>query len=91
MNDVQYDAYIKDEWQRIAQEYPNVFITREEILDKMNIPQNTHELVVVNSNSKGTGFMRNQYDERYLKGRISQEEFLKMIDYISFILKKLYR
>jgi hypothetical protein len=90
MNDDQYEAYIMEEYQRIANENPNMLLTREDLLEKMNIPQNTPELVVVRSNSKGTGFMRNQYDERYLKRHISQEEFLKTIDYASFIMKKLY-
>lgn len=90
MNDQQYEAYIKEEYQRIANEYPNMLMTREDLMEKMNIPQNTPELVVIRSNIKGTGFLRKSYDDRFLKTRISKEEFLKTIDYASFIMKKLY-
>ena len=80
----------REEHERIAKENPNIFMTREDILSKMNIPKNTSKLVVVMSNNKGTGFLRNTYDKRYLKKHISQEEFTKTIDYVSFIMKKLY-
>ena len=63
LTDEQYDSYIKEEIQRIANEYPNMFMTREEILNKMNIPKNTSRLVIVKSNNYGTGFLRNQYDK----------------------------
>lgn len=39
MTDQQYEAYFREENERIAREYPNVFMTREEILAKMNIPK----------------------------------------------------
>ena len=48
-------------------EYPNVYLNREEIMEKLNFPCNSKDLVVVKSNGKGTGFMRKQYDERFLK------------------------
>mmetsp|Transcript_28427 Transcript_28427/g.25161 ORF Transcript_28427/g.25161 Transcript_28427/m.25161 type:complete len:153 (+) Transcript_28427:1-459(+) len=90
MTDKDYESYIKEEYQRIANEYPNMFMTREDLMEKMNIPQNTPELVVIRANHKGTGYLRDTYDERYLKSRITQEEFLKTIDYASGIMKKLY-
>ncbi|CAI2377483.1 unnamed protein product [Moneuplotes crassus] len=65
-------------------------MTREDLMEKMNIPQNTPELVIVRANNKGTGFMRNTYDERYLRNRITQEDFLNIIDYASGIMKRLY-
>ena len=67
-----------------------MFMTREDLMEKMNIPQNTPELVIIRANYKGTGFLRNTYDERYLKSRITQEEFLKTVDFASDIMKKLY-
>lgn len=62
-----YRQYIRDEIERIASEYPNVYLNREEIMEKLNFPCNSKDLVVVKSNGKGTGFMRKQYDERFLK------------------------
>lgn len=62
-------------------------MTREDLMEKMNIPQNTPELVIVKANNKGTGFFRNTYDERYLLNRISQEDFVSTIDYASDIMK----
>ena len=85
-----YKQYIKEELERIAFEYPNVYMTREEIMEKLNFPNNGPNLVVVKSNGKGTGFMRNQYDERYLRGHIDKDEFVKIIDYASKIMKNLY-
>mmetsp|Transcript_34135 Transcript_34135/g.33705 ORF Transcript_34135/g.33705 Transcript_34135/m.33705 type:complete len:92 (+) Transcript_34135:2-277(+) len=87
MTDQQYEAYIQEEYHRIASQYPNIFMTREDLMEKMNIPQNTPELVIVRANNKGTGFMRNTYDERYLRNRITQEDFLNIIDYASGIMK----
>ena len=85
-----YIQYIADEFERIANEYPNVYMTREEVMERINFPTNSKELVVVKSNGKGTGFMRNQYDENFLKRHISQEEFIKIIDYASNLMKVLY-
>lgn len=85
-----YKQYIRDELERIANEYPNLYLNREEIMDKLNFPCNSKDLVVVKSNGKGTGFMRKQYDERFLKKHISQEEFVKIIDYASNLMKALY-
>ena len=68
-----------------------MYTWQEKILWKnLTFLNNGPSLVVVKSNGKGTGFMRNQYDERYLRGHISQEEFVKIIDYASKIMKNLY-
>ena len=34
-----YKQYIKEEFERIAQEYPNVYMTREDIMEKLNFPK----------------------------------------------------
>ena len=31
--------YIKEAFERIAQEYPNVYMTREDIMEKLNFPK----------------------------------------------------
>lgn len=54
------------------------------------IPENTEELVIIPSNEKGTGFLRNLYDERFLTGFITKEQFDKVIDECSKINARKY-
>ena len=61
-------------------------MTRADIMDKLNIPKNNPGLVVTKSNIKGTGFLRTEYDEKYLKDYMDQKDYLKIIDRASKIM-----
>ena len=49
-------------------------------MNNLIIPKNSPELVIIPSNNKGTGFLRNTYDIRFLSGIIKEQEFLFVID-----------
>jgi hypothetical protein len=55
-------------------------LSRQEYMKSLKIPENTEELVIIPSNEKGTGFMKNNYDERFLKDVISKELFDTIIE-----------
>ena len=51
------------------------FCSRHEVMDEINFPETTPARIVVRSNEKGTGFMRNYYHEEYCRNYISEKEF----------------
>jgi len=44
-------------------------------MKSLKLPENSEQLVIVPSNEKGTGFMKNCYDERFLNEVISKRIF----------------
>lgn len=41
------------------------YMTRENIMEEIKIPENSPDLVVIKSNGKGTGFLKICYDAHY--------------------------
>lgn len=41
-------------------------------MDSLTFPENTSSRVIISSNKKGTGFLRNAYDPRFLVGIIKE-------------------
>ena len=44
-------------------------------MDLMLFPKNSPEMVIIPSNSEGTGFLNHCYDQKNLKGYLSDMEF----------------
>lgn len=60
-------------------------LSRAEYMKSLKIPENSEQLVVVSSNEKGTGFMKNAYDERFLKNVINKKYFDHVIENVNKI------
>jgi hypothetical protein len=56
------------------------------------LPSSDESIIVIPSNVKGTGFLRNKYAEnrRFLGGLISKKEFDSMVDTCSKLTAKVY-
>ena len=88
--DANYNNYIEEEIERIKSENPGIYFKREDLLQLMRIPRWSKSLIIIRCNYKGTGFRRDGYVAEYLKDKISEDEFKKVIDNASYIMKKLY-
>ena len=62
------------------------YLTRQELMESIEFPENNDGLVFIPSNPKGTGFLRTHYDERYLSAFLSREEHLKVLDQASRLM-----
>lgn len=81
---------IIDELTRIKEIKKKRFCSRHEIMNEINFPSSTPARVVIKSNEKGTGFMRNFYNEEYCKDYISKKEFDAIVDKVSLIIGNEY-
>lgn len=59
-------------------------------MKSLKLPENSEQLVIVPSNEKGTGFMKNCYDERFLNEVISKRIFDQVIENVNKINAKKY-
>ena len=51
---------------------PDAYFSRGHYMENLVFPKNSPSLVVIPSNSKGTGFIKSCYDPRFLKGIMSE-------------------
>ena len=58
-------------------------------MENMEFPKNSNEIIIIPSNSKGTGFIKTCYDPR-LKGIMSENEFKFVIEQAAKINAKAY-
>ena len=56
----------------------------------MRMPETNADHVIVPSNEKGTGFLRNCYSETVLKNAMSKEEFLSWVDGATKVISLVY-
>ena len=85
-----YMHYLEEELERINEENPNKFFTRQDIMEHLRLPRSSPGLIVIRSNNMGTGFRRDCYIEDFCSHLISKEEFGNIIDTCSDKTKRLY-
>jgi hypothetical protein len=81
---------IVNEMQRIKAFKNKKFCSRHEIMEEINFPPTNPARIVVKSNEKGTGFMRNHYHEEYCRNYISKKDFDTTVDKVSLIIGNEY-
>ena len=59
-------------------------------MDEINFPVANPARIIIRSNEKGTGFMRNHYNEEYCKNYIPKKEFDDIVDKCSLIIGNEY-
>ena len=65
-------------------------LNRSHLMDLMLFPKNNAELVIVPSNSEGTGFLNHCYDKKFLRGYLSDMEFNAIILICSRMAAEVY-
>ncbi|CAI2379103.1 unnamed protein product [Moneuplotes crassus] len=83
---------IQNELDRIAQIQKARYLTRTELISKINYPDNSPNLVVIRTNADGTGFpnLREAYEPKYLSGLIGGEEFYQVLEEVSELMNSIY-
>lgn len=81
---------VVEEMRRIKELKKAKFFSRHEIMEEIRFPETTPARIVIKSNEKGTGFMRNHYNEEYLSGYISRKDFDEIVDKCSTIVGNEY-
>jgi len=69
---------------------PQNFISRAEYMKVLKFPENHPNLVIIPSNTKGTGFLRSCYDKEILQCLMTEEEFIQIVDQASKITATVY-
>lgn len=90
MKRMNLEPRIKDEIERIEQIKESRYCTRSELMEMINFPPNSANLVVIKSNDKGIGFLKTQYDARYCAGVINKDEFDAIIERASNLMGGVY-
>jgi hypothetical protein len=81
---------IVTELTRIREIKKKRFSSRHEIMAEINFPTTNPARIVIKSNEKGTGFMRNHYHDEYCSPYISKKEFDGVVDKVSLIIGNEY-
>ena len=81
---------IIDELVRIKEIKNKRFCSRRDIMEEINFPPSNPSRLVIKSNEKGTGFMRNHYNEDIWKDYIPKKEFDSIVDNVSLIIGNEY-
>lgn len=81
---------ISTELTRIKEFKLKRFCSRHEIMEEIRFPETTPARIVIKSNEKGTGFMRNHYHDEYCKGYIDKKDFDATVDKVSLIIGNEY-
>lgn len=81
---------IVTELTRIREMKKKRFCSRHEIMAEINFPKNNPARVIIKSNEKGTGFMRNHYHEEYCSPYIPKKEFDDVVDKCSLLIGNEY-
>jgi len=69
-----------DKQKRTVRKYTEAVQSRAQQMKTIKFPENSASLVIIPSNEKGTGFLRKQYDPRFLKSYIKDQEFDYVIE-----------
>ena len=88
--DIQIEPRIQKELDSINKIKESRYISRTELMEKVNFPENNSNLVVIKSNEKGIGFLKTCYDAKILTGTIRKEEFDGVIEKASNIIGNVY-
>lgn len=59
-------------------------------MEHIKFPENSPFLIVIPSNKEGTGFLKYCFDERHLKGSITEEEFDNVVENSAKLSAKAY-
>mmetsp|Transcript_712 Transcript_712/g.835 ORF Transcript_712/g.835 Transcript_712/m.835 type:complete len:231 (+) Transcript_712:112-804(+) len=59
-------------------------------MDEINFPESTPARIVIKSNEKGTGFMRNHYHDEFCRNYITKKDFDIVVDKVSLIIGNEY-
>jgi len=59
-------------------------------MEHIKFPENSPALIVIPSNKEGTGFLKYCYDERHLKGKITEEDFDNVVEQAAKLSAKAY-
>ena len=77
----------KDAFKQVEEWMSSSYLTREIVMEKLKLPENTSSLIIIPSNGKGSGFLRNAYDSFYCAGYIEQSEFIEIIGKLAYVYK----
>lgn len=66
------------------------FLNRGDFMEHIKFPENSPFLIVIPSNKEGTGFLKYCFDERHLKGSITEEEFDNVVENSAKLSAKAY-
>ena len=81
---------IQEELDRIEHIKESRYLTRSELMEMINFPENSPNLVVIKSNDKGIGFLKTMYDGRFLAGLVTKDEFDSIIEKTSNMMGNVY-
>ncbi|CAI2376360.1 unnamed protein product [Moneuplotes crassus] len=83
---------IQEELDHIDQLNKERYLTRSELITKINFPENSPNLVVIQSNGEGMGFLKGEgvYDSRYLAGILTKDKFDTVLTEASQLMGKVY-
>lgn len=90
MDKMHVEPRIQEELENIEQLRESRYMTRTELMEHINFPSNSPNLIVIKSNDKGIGFLKTMYDSRYCAGVISKDEFDSIIERASNLMGKVY-
>lgn len=86
----EYESRIVNELRRIQDIKEKRFCSRHEVMEEINFPETNQSRIIIKSNEKGTGFMRNHYHEQYCPPYITKKEFDAIVDKASLIIGNEY-
>lgn len=66
------------------------YTTRAQLMESITFPQNSPNLICIPSNEKGIGFLKTEYDGRFLTGVITRNEFDNVIEKASNMMGNVY-
>jgi hypothetical protein len=81
---------IIDELTRVKEIKKKRFCSRHDIMEEINFPSANPSRIVIKSNEKGTGFMRNHYHEEFCRDYINKKDFDAVVDKVSLIIGNEY-
>ena len=81
---------IISELSRIKEYQNKRFCSRHEIMDEINFPETNPARIVIKSNEKGTGFMRNHYHDEYCRSYVTRKDFDQVVDKVSLVIGNEY-
>ncbi|CAI2365069.1 unnamed protein product [Moneuplotes crassus] len=80
----------RDYLDKIDELTSNNYFTRGVIMEQLPPPESKSNLIIIPSNAKGAGFLRDCYDEFFLAGLIHKQEFDQIINTVNKIMGNLF-
>mmetsp|Transcript_17194 Transcript_17194/g.15201 ORF Transcript_17194/g.15201 Transcript_17194/m.15201 type:complete len:267 (-) Transcript_17194:37-837(-) len=83
---------IQEELDSIENLKESRYLTRSELMDMINFPKNSPNLICIKSNDKGIGFLKGEgvYDSKFLAGVIKKDDFDDIINRASTLMGQVY-